>query len=171
MVLNGVFIGMIGIRSDQKNYFNIPDPTVAELTAAQYRTSGTNTTRNRYGERLDSTAPGTTSITVNRTSRSKTRSKDHLMRGGKSIKIPTELTSTPVRAGSTDPNSTVVVRPNIRFTSIRFPGSADLAEISAWLHAKLTAHKPTYMKAPGGRSYPLVPFVGTATGTGTNTTP
>lgn len=169
MVLNGVFIGMIGIRSDQKNYFNIPEPTVAELTAAQYRTSGSNVSRNRYSQRLDSAAPVGTPVTVDRTAETKNRSKDHLMRGGRSIKIPTELTTTPPRPASTDPNNTNIPRANIRFTSIRFPGNAGLAEISAWLHAKLIAHKPSYMKAPGGRSYPLVPFVGTVTGT--NTTP
>lgn len=164
MVLNNVYIGMISIRSDQKNYFDIPDPTTAELTAAQYSTSGTDIQRKRYSQRLDSTTAGGTNVQVKRTSRTRTRSKDHLMRGGKSIKIPTELRSTPPNAASTDPNATVVSRENIRFTSIRFPGSADLAEISAWLHLKLVTKKPSYMKAPGGRSYPLVPFVGQVTG-------
>lgn len=170
MVLNGVFIGMVAIRSDQKNYFNIPDPTSAELSLAKYTTSGSNITRNRYSSRLDSTTAAGTPVTVNRTARSKTRSKDHLMRGGRAIKIPTELKSTPPRSASTDPNTTVIPRENIRFTSIRFPNGADLAEISAWLHTKLIAHKPSYMKAPGGRSYPLVPFT-TGTPTAQTTTP
>jgi hypothetical protein len=169
MVLNGVFIGMVGIRTDQQNYFNIPEPTQAELTASQYRTSGTNINRNRFSQRLDSTVPGATAVVVNRTGKTRNHSKDNPMRGGRAIKIPTELTSTPPRIGSTDPNNTVIPKPTIRFTTIKFPGTADLAEISAWLHLKLTAKKPKYMKAPGGRSYPLVPFTGTVTGASTTT--
>lgn len=164
MVLNGVFIGMVGIRSDQKKYFDIPEPTTAELTAAKYTTSGTDYQRKRYSNRLDSTTAAATNITVKRTSRAKTRAKDHIMRGGRAIKIPTELRSTPPTTASTDPNTTVIRRESIRFTTIRFPGTADLAEISAWLHAKLVTKKPSYMKAPGGRTYPLVPFTGAVTG-------
>lgn len=164
MVLNGVFLGMVALRSDQINYFEIPAATATELSAAQYTTSGTDIKRNKYENRLDSTNPAATAVTVKRTGRTRTRSKDHLMRGGRSIKIPTELKSTPPATASTNPNNTVVRKANIRFTTIKFPGTADLAEISAWLHTKLVQHKPTYMKAPGGRSYPLAPFTGQATG-------
>lgn len=170
MVLNNVYIGMLAIRTDQQKYFDIPNPTEAELTAAQYKTSGTDITRQRYPNRLESAAASGPSITVKRKARTKNHSKDHLMRGGRAIKIPTELRSKPVRAATTDGSAPPPSRENIRFTTIKFPGNADLAEISAWLHAKLVAKKPTYFKAPGGRAYPLAPFVGTVTGDGAGTT-
>ncbi len=170
MVLNNVFIGMVAIRSDQQNYFEIPPATVAELTAAQYKTNGTDVTRKRYSERLDSREAAGANITVKRKVRTRNRSKDHLMRGGRAIKIPTDLRSTPVVPQSTDGSTVRIPKPSIRFTVIKFPGNADLAEISAWLHLKLVTKKPTYFKAPGGRSYPLAPFVGTVTGAGGGTT-
>lgn len=170
MVLNNVYIGMVGIRSDQQAYFDIPNPTETELTLAQYKTNGTDITRKRYPNRLDSREPSGTNITVKRRVRTRNHSKDHIMRGGRAIKIPTELTSTPVRGQTTDGSPPPAATASIRYTTIKFPGSADLAEISAWLHLKLVAKKPTHFKAPGGRSYPLAPFVGQATGGGAGTT-
>lgn len=170
MVLNGVYIGMIGLRTDQQNYFDIPPATQEELSLAERTTSGSNIQRNLFSNRLDSQT-ATRQVTVNRTARTKRRKKDHLSRGGRPIKIPTELTSTPPTQVTTNPSNTVVPRPSIRFTTIKFPGTADLAEISAWLYLKLVNHKPLYMKSPGGGAYPLAPFTGQITGQSGTTTP
>lgn len=170
MVLNGVYIGMIGLRTDQQKYFDIPDPTAAELTAAQYRTNGTDVTRSRFPNRLDSTTKSGTDVRVRRTARTKNHAKDHVARGGRPIVIPTELKSTPPTTNSTDGSSTIVKRETIRTTRIKFPGAADMAEISAWIHAKCVSKKPKFIKTPGGRNYPVAPFAG-GTVTGEDTTP
>lgn len=170
MVLNNIYVGIVDLRTDQINYFNIPDATPAELALATFTTDGGNYTRNLHSNRLDSATP-TRQVTVDRTARTKTRSKFTLGRGGKAIKVPTELLSTPPSAGSTNPGSTIIKRPTVRFTTIKFPGSADLAEISAWLYIKLVAHKPKYMKSPGGRSYPIAPFPIGNVATGGDATP
>ena len=170
MVLNGVFVGMLGLRTDQLDYFNIPDATPQELALAKTVSSGSNFQRNLHSNRLDSTAP-TRQVTVDRTRRSKDRGKDHLSRGGRPIIIPTELKSTPPSATSTDPGATVIRRESVRTTTIKFPGNADIAEISAWLHAKLVSHKPKTMKVKGGRAYAVAPFATGNTVTGACTTP
>lgn len=169
MVLNNVFIGMLGLRTDQIDYFNIPPATAAELALAKTVSSGSNYQRNLHSNRLDSVTP-TRQVTVDRTRRSKDRGKDHLMRGGKRIIVPTELRSTPPSAGSTDPGATIIRRETVRTTTIKFPGDADISEISAWLHLKLVAHKPRTMKSPGGRAYAVAPFASGNTVTGADTT-
>lgn len=170
MVLNNVYVGMVGLRTDQKTYFSVPDATEAELALAKYRTSGTDYERNYFPDRLDSLTPSATTITVKRTSKTKDRAKDHIARGGRRISIPTELKSTPPTTAFTNPSDSLIARPNIRYTIIRFPGAADISEISAWLYLKLVSKKPKYMKIPGGRTYLIAPF-GSGTVTGTNTTP
>lgn len=169
MVLNNVYIGMLGLRTDQIDYFNIPAATSAELALAKTVTSGSNFQRNLHSNRLDSTTP-TRQVTVDRTRRARDRGKDHLMRGGRPIIIPTELRSTPSSAGSTDPGATVIRRETVRTTTIKFPNEADLAEISAWLYLKLTAHKPKTMKTRGGRAYAVAPFASGNVATGGDTT-
>lgn len=161
---------MLDLRTDQIAYFNIPDATTAELALAQTTTSGGNYTRNVYSNRLDSTTP-TRQVTVDRTARTKTRRKTMLGRGGKPIKIPTDLRTSPPSGGTTNPGNTVINKETIRFTTIRFPGSADLSEISAWLHAKLVGHKPKFFKSPAGSAYPVVPFPSGNVATGGDTTP
>ncbi len=170
MVLNSVFVGMLDLRTDQIKYFNIPDATTAELALAQTTTSGSNYTKNVYSNRLDSTTP-TRQVQVDRTQRTKTRRKTMLGRGGKAISIPTELKTSPPAGGTTNPGNTIIKRETIRFTTIRFPGAADLSEISAWLHVKLVAHKPKFMKSPAGSAYPIAPFPTGNVATGGNTTP
>lgn len=170
MVLNNVFVGLLDLRTDQIKYFNIPDATTAELALAQTTTSGSNYQRNLFSNRLDSATP-TKQVSVDRTARTKTRRKTIIGRGGKAIKIPTELRSTPPSGGTTNPGNTVIKRESIRFTTIRFPGAADLSEISAWLYVKLTAHKPKFMKSPSGSAYPIAPFPTGNVATGAGTTP
>lgn len=170
MVLNSVFVGMLDLRTDQIKYFNIPKATEAELGLAKTTSSGSNYTKQVYSNRLDSATP-TRQVTVDRTARTKSRRKAALGRGGKAIKIPTELRSSPPSGGSTNPGNTIIKRETIRFTTIRFPGAADLAEISAWLHLKLVSHKPTYLKSPSGSTYPVGPFSSGNVATGGDTTP
>jgi hypothetical protein len=171
MVLNGVFLGMISIRSDQKNYFNIPDPTTAELAFVKYRGEIKGHSRKIFSSRLDSTTPTRTVQVTKKTGISRERGKSTNGRGGRAIKIPTELTSTPDSAPTTDPGSAVIKRAQVRYTTIRFPNNASIGEISAWLHAKLASHKPKIMKSPGGKTYAVSPLVAGATVTGANTTP
>lgn len=171
MVLNGVFIGLINIRSDVKNYYNIPDPTAAELAFVNYRGEIAAHTRNIFSNRLDSTAPTKTIQVSKKTGISRSRGKTLKGRGGKPIKIPTELTTTPATAPTTDPGATVIRRPQIRYTTLRFPGEASIGEISAWLHLKLTAKKPATFTSPGGKAYPVAPLATGATVSGQDTTP
>lgn len=171
MVLNGVFLGMVDLRSDQKNYFNIPEPTEAEQAFVNYRGDIAAHTRKIFSNRLDSLTP-TREVNVDKkTGISRKRRKFTKGRGGRPIKVPTELTSTPSSTPTTDPNATVIKRPSIRMTTIKFPSSASLAEISAWLNTKLVRHKPTYMQSPAGQAYPIGSLATGTVATGTTTTP
>ena len=171
MVLGGVLVGMLGIREDQKDYFNIPDATAAELELVSYRGEVAGHRRNIHSERLDNTT-ATRAISIGRrVNISRNRKKVDLARGGKPIRIPTELTSTPLGpATTTTTTSTTTRRPSVRYTTIRFPGSASNSEISRWLHTKLVSHKPSFFKTPAGASYPVVAPTAT-TPTPTPTTP
>lgn len=171
MVLNGVFIGLISIRSDVKNYFDIPDPTPAELAFINYRGEIAAHSRNIYSNRLDSTSPTKTVNVDKKTGISRSRGKTFKGRGGKPIKIPTQLTTTPNSTPTTDPGATVIKRPQIRYTTVRFPGEASIGEISAWLNQKLVSKKPATFTSPGGKSYPVAPLAAGTTPTGQNTTP
>lgn len=171
MVLNGVFLGMVSIRSDQKNYFDIPDATPAEEAFSKYRGEIAAHSRKIYSNRLDSTAPTTTVQVSKKTGISRERGKTISGRGGRAIKIPTELTSTPNSTPTTDPGGTVAKRAQVRYTTIRFPNSASIGEISAWLHAKLVNHKPKIMKVSGGKTYSVSPLVAGAVVTGQDVTP
>lgn len=172
MVLNGVFLGLISLRSDVKNYFNIPEATEAEKAFINYRGEIKGHSRNIYSDRLDSTAPTRTVNVDKKTGISRTRAKTIKGRGGKAVKIPTELTTTPASPATTDPGAAVIRKPNIRYVTVRFPASASVGEISAWLNAKLTAHKPKSFQPVGGRAYPVAPLASGATPSGqTNTTP
>lgn len=171
MVLNNVFLGMISIRSDQKRYFGIPDPTAEELAFVKYVGSIAGHSRNIHSDRLDSTSPTRTITVDKKTGISRERGKTTNGRGGRPIKIPTELTNTPPSAPTTNAGSTVIRRPYIRYTTIRFPSNASMGEISAWLHLKLVSHKPKTMKSPGGKTYSVSPFPTGAQATGQGVTP
>lgn len=171
MVLNGVFIGLLSIRSDVKNYYGIPDPTTAELAFVNYVGEIAGHQRNIFSNRLDDNAPTKTITVDKKTGISRSRGKTFKGRGGKPIKIPTELTTTPAPAGNTNPGATTIRRPAIRYTTIRFPNEASIGEISAWLHLKLVSKKPKTFTSPGGKAYPVAPFVTGATPTGQSTTP
>lgn len=163
MVLNGVYLGLVDLRSDQKGYFGIPDATPAELAFVSYRGEIGAHTRKIYSNRLDSVT-STREIQINKkTGISRKRRKFTKGRGGRPIKIPTELTSTPSSPPSTDAGSTVIKRPSVRMTTMKFPGAASLGEISSWLDTKITRRKPTYMLSPAGQAYPIGPLATGAT--------
>ncbi len=172
MVLNGVFLGMISLRSDIINYFGIPNPTPAELAFTKYTGSIAAHTRNRFSQRLDSEVPTGTPIAISKkTGVTKERGKIIKGRGGKPIKVPTELFSTPATAPSTNAGQTVIRRPQVRYVTIRFPGSASMGEISAWLFTKMTTKKPKTFQSPSGKAYSVSPLVAGAVVSGENTTP
>ena len=151
MVLNGVFLGMLGIRSDVKDYFGIPEMTPAEEALIHYQGSRKGYKRNIHSNGLDSLTP-TRVKTIDRVAVvDRDRSKSVNSRGGKAIKIPTELTSTPatISTAADAPPRT----PSIRFTTIKFPGAASNSEISRWLAVKLVTKKPTYFKTSAGQSH------------------
>lgn len=172
MVLNNVFLGMVDIRSDQANYFDIPDATPAEKAFEKYLGETAAHRRKIYRRRLED---ANTTVEINVTKKNnvqRTRKKVMKGRGGRPIKVPTELTSTPSSSPSTNPGGTVIRAPQIRFTTFKFPGSASLSEISAWLHLKLVNHKPKYMLSPAGQAYPIGPMSAGAVVTGgEDTTP
>lgn len=174
MVLGGVLIGMLGIREDQKDYFNIPDATTDELALVTYRGEVAGHRRNIHTNRLDDTTATRTRTIDRRVNISRNRKKVDLSKGGKPIKIPTELTSTPLGPASTTTTtttSTTVRRPSVRHTTIRFPGNASNSQISRWLHTKLVSHKPSFFKTPAGVSYPIVAPAAATTTTTPATTP
>lgn len=165
MVLNGVLIGMLGLREDQIDYFNIPEATTEEQGLISYLGSTKEHKRNIHRERLDDATPTTSRTIGRRTNVERKRRKLFNNKGGKSIKIPTELLSTP-QTTSTAQNPPPV-RPSVRHTTIRFPGRASNSEISRWLNAKLVSHKPKTFKTPSGSDYPVGPGVAAATPTPT----
>lgn len=171
MVLNGVYLGLVDVRSDQKDYFDIPDATAAELAFVSYRGSISAHKRKIYSNRLDSTAQTREIDVTKKTGISRQRRKFTKGRGGKPIKIPTEMTSTPSSTPTTDPGATVIKRPSIRMTVMKFPSGVSLAEISAWLHVKLVNHKPKYIQSPAGQAYPIAPLAAGTVATGEDTTP
>ena len=151
MVLSGIFIGMLGLREDQIDYFNIPDPTAAELALVKYTGSIKAHKRNIYSNRLDDAAPTRVKNIERVAVVARERGKAVNSRGGKAIKVPTELTSTPA---STSTVEAAAPKPaSIRFTTFKFPGAANNAEISSWLFNKLVSHKPKYFKTPAGASH------------------
>lgn len=153
MVLNGIFIGMLGIREDQKDYFNIPDPTEEEKGLVSYLGTIAAHKRNIFSERLDDTAPTRQKTIDKKTNIERQRKKISNARGGKPIVIPTELTTTPAQTSTAQ--NPAPKRPSVRSTTIKFPANANNAEISRWLNTKLTAHKPTFFKTPSGANYPI----------------
>jgi hypothetical protein len=168
MVLNGVFIGMLGIREDQQDYFNIPEPTAAEKALVNYQGSIKAHKRNIFSDRLDSTAPTRTKSIERVAVVDRVRRKLSNSKGGKPVKIPTELTSTPATTSTAE--SPTPRKASIRFTTIKFPAAASNSEISRWLNTKLASHKPSYFKTPAGASYPVT-GAGAAPVTGTPTNP
>lgn len=146
MILNGTFLALLHIREDQIDYFNITiDPTPAS-------TPRTRKSHNRIqrSTRLDDTT-GQTTTTVSVGNYNYVPKKLAIGKGGKAITIPTELISIP---------PSQISRPNpqgtVRKTVIRFPGKASNSQISAWIFAKFTSHKPTFFYTPSGVMYPVV---------------
>lgn len=162
MVINGIFIGMIGLRKDQIDYFNIPAATPAEEALVHYIGSIKAHKRNIHSKRLDDTAPTRVKSIERVAAIDRNRKKLVNSRGGKPITIPTELISVP--AQSSTAADAPARRGNVRTTVIRFPGAASNGEISRWIKAKFVGHTPTYFKTPAGASYPVT--TGTAPVTG-----
>ena len=170
MVLNGVFIGMISLRSDQVDYFGIPDPTSAELAFTKYTGEIAAHTRKIRTRRLEANSPIKEVNVKKKTGVGRERGKQTKGRGGKPFKIPTELVNTPA-ATPTTTTPTVARRSTPVYTTIRFPGDASIFEISAWLHAKLITKKPKSFQSPSGKTYSVSPLPVGAVVTGDNTTP
>lgn len=173
MVLNNVYLGMISIRSDVADYFGIPAPNTTELSAVKYRGEIKAHSRNIFSQRLDaSTTAPTRQVAIDKkTGISRERGKNAKNRGGKPFKIPTQLTSTPQTIATTDAGAAIVRQPQIRHTTIRFPGEASIGEVSAWLHLKLVTKKPVSFQSPGGKTYSVSPLAAGAVVSGGDTTP
>ncbi|MGL4620702.1 hypothetical protein [Chroococcidiopsis sp.] len=145
MIINGVMVALLHIRQDQIKYFNI---TVDPIPPATPRTRKSHS-RIKRSTRLDDTA-GTTTTTVRSSNYDYSPSKRTLGRGGKAIKVPTELTSTPPsQAGQANPQTST------RMTVIRFPNKVTNSQISSWINTKFTSHKPTRFFTPSGVPYPV----------------
>lgn len=173
MVLNNVFLGMISIRSDQQDYFNIPAPSTTELSVVKYRGEIAAHTRAVFSKGLDASAiePTRQVNITKKTGISREHGKNAKARGGRPFKIPTQLTSTPQTAATTDAGAAIVRLPQIRHTIIRFPGEASIGEVSAWLHLKCVAKKPVSFQSPGGKTYSVSPLASGAVVSGADTTP
>lgn len=151
MVLSGIFIGMLGLREDQIDYFNIPDATAAELALVKYTGSIKAHKRNIYSNRLDDATPTRVKSIERVAAVARERGKSVNSRGGKAIKVPTELVSTPAST-----STAVDAAPrigSIRYTTFKFPGAASNAEISSWLFNKCVAKKPKFFKTAAGASH------------------
>lgn len=158
MVLNGVFIGIISLRSDQVAYFNIPDATPAEKAFMKYAGKIEAHSRKIRSNRLDS-GNSTRTITVDKkTGISRERGKIIRGRGGRPFKIPTELVNTPAPSSSTAPGGQIIKPSTPVYTIIRFPGAASIGEVSAWLDLKLVAKKPKSFQSPSGKAYSVSPL-------------
>lgn len=144
MFLDNVFLGLIGIRDDQLDYFGIVEATeVPSITGGRKQHQ-----RNIFSERLDDGTTVTRTVRVNRSNKPRNREKRRI-NAGKKIKLPTELTSTPsVAAGTT-------AKPTIRNTIINFPGNASNYEIARWLNTKIVSHKPKFFYTPSGARQPI----------------
>lgn len=171
MVLNGVFIGLLSLRSDQVDYFGIPDPTPAEKAFTKYTGSIAGHTRKIRSRKLEANSPILEVTVTKKNGVGRERGKQAKGRGGKPFKIPTELLNTPAPR----PLTTATPRPARStpvYTTIRFPGNASIAEISAWLDAKLTTKKPKSFQSPSGKAYSVSPLPAGAVASGSeDTTP
>jgi len=165
MVLNGVFIGLISLRSDQADYFGIPDATPAELAFVKYTGEIAAHTRKIRTKKLEANSPVINVTVAKKTGVGRERGKIVKGRGGKPFKIPTELVNTPAPKPSTT-GGTRPARSTPVYTTIRFPGSASIPEVSAWLHAKLLTKKPKSFQSPSGKTYSVSPLVSGAVVTG-----
>lgn len=134
---------IINIRSDVATYFGITASTTASDAVVTRRRKAH--TRNRFDGLTDTTA---TSTNVS-ASEWKAIRKTADVGSGKLIRIPTKLTS-----GTGD-------KQNIRYTSIRVPGNANIASVSKFLYDKCDAAKrPDFFITQAGAKYPVVNVTG-----------
>jgi hypothetical protein len=172
MVLNGVYLGMISLRSDVVRYFGIPEATTAEKAFGKYSGSIAAHQRTIRTNRLDD-ATGTRTIdVVKKNGISRERGKPAKNRGGRPFKIPTQLVNRPGATASTNPAGTIIRPETVVYTTIRFPNAASVGEVSAWLHQKLVSKKPESFQSPSGKTYSVSPLTsGAVVSGGGDTTP
>ncbi|NJN13603.1 MAG: hypothetical protein HC836_24760 [Richelia sp. RM2_1_2] len=134
---------IINVRSDVATYFGITASTTASEAVVTRRRKAHS--RNRFDGLTDTTA---TSTNVS-ASEWKAIKKTADIGSGKLIRIPTKLTS-----GTGD-------KQNIRYTSIRVPGNANIASVSKFLYDKCDAAKrPSFFITQAGARYPVVNVTG-----------
>lgn len=131
--------GTVVVRGDIADYFNISTDQVA--TGGLILRTRKAHTRQRFSKGLDGAAD-TTPISVPKSEWYDAPDAPTNRVSGQAIKVPTELK---LSTGT------------IRSAIIHFPGAATKAVISAWLHEKCTAHRPTKFYMPGGKGVLVVP--------------
>ena len=132
---------LVNIRSDVAKHFDIKAST---NTADQVVTR----TRKAHKRNNFSGADDTTSEAQTNVEKATWQSVKRVaaVGRGKAVKIPTGLTSGPKNTP--------------RFTTIRFPGNANIASISNFLHEKCNKNKPSYFMMASGTRYPVVKVAG-----------
>lgn len=146
--------GAVAVAADVADYFGITAPT-AGTAAAMIEKPATSFQRKVYSSITDITGR---TITVRPGAQRVRPPKAASMSGGKSIRIPTEITITSsVTVAGVQRNHNYV-----KHVSIRFPSGASMAAISKWIFEKCVTRKPTYFIAPSGARYSVVDDVGIA---------
>jgi hypothetical protein len=145
--------GAVSVTEDVAKYFNITAPTTA--TAAMIEKPAVGFSRKVYSGVADITGR---TIQVRPGARRVRPPKAPTSSGGKSIRVPTDITITDqVTVGGVQRT-----RKYTKHVSIRFPSGATMAAISKWLFEECKAKKPTYFIAPSGAKYSVVDDVGVA---------
>lgn len=165
--LGGNKIGAVAVDDKTADYFGITAPT-GPTTAGMIEKPATSFQRKIYDGIADVTGR---TITVRPGARRVRPPKAASMSGGKSVRIPTQVTITDtVTVGGVSRQ-----RKYTKHVSIRFPSGATMAAISKWLFEKCITRKPTYFIAPSGARYSVVDDTGVADinppGVGTASTP
>lgn len=146
--------GAVAVKADVAAYFNIAAPTTA-TTGAMIEKPAKQYTRRVYASITD--IAGRT-VDVRPGARQVRPPKAASASGGKSIRIPTEVTiSNEKTVGGVSRTAKYT-----KHVSIRFPSGATMAAISKWLFEECKAKKPTYFIAPSGARYSVVAATGVA---------
>lgn len=133
---------LVNIRSDVATYFGITaSATTSDVVVTRRRKQHT---RNRF-DGLTDTAATPTNVEA---SEWKTVRKAADVGSGKLIRIPTKLTS-----GTNG---------NIRYTSFRVPGNANIGSISNFIHSKFKTveKRPAFFIMESGARYPVAAITG-----------
>lgn len=143
--------GAVAVSEDVAKYFSIAAPTTA--TAAMIEKPAKGYTRKVYSSITDVTGR---TIDVKPGARQVRPPKTASASGGKSIRVPTEVTISDTKTVGGISRTTKYVK----HVSIRFPSGATMAVISKWLFEECKAKKPTYFIAPSGARYSVVAATG-----------